>query len=247
VKRLLCHEGVRGRFDTEASAHKYAKAQAGTATDRRERRRITQALASVPEGALVLDLPCGAGRLLPFLVDSGYRVVAADVSAHMVEQARKYVAAHALPLTPGDFHVTDVLETGFADDCFDAVVCNRLFHHFSDPAVRRQALRELGRICTGPIVVSFFRDVAYDALTHYLKHRLFRQHAVDRIPISLRTFREDIVAAGLDLQAAMGTRPLISKQWYVLLGRAAPSSPWRRPGETPSAIGEEPAQAGGPA
>ena len=219
MKRTLSHDEVRRRFDAEVSARKYARAQVGTATDRRERRCIAKALASVPRGASVLDLPCGTGRLLPFLVDLGYRVTGADSSPHMLDRAREYAQAQGLRLDPGDLRVADVLATGLPDDSFDAVVCNRLFHHLAEPAIRQAALRELDRICTGPIVVSFFRDLAYDALTHSLKHKLARSRPVDRISISLRTFRRDVVAAGLVLKAALGTRPLISRQWYVLVER----------------------------
>jgi ubiquinone/menaquinone biosynthesis C-methylase UbiE len=205
------------RFDTEASARKYAGALPGTGTDRRERRCIARMLAAVPSGVAVLDLPSGAGRLLPLLCERGYRVTAADSSPHMISEGRQYAALMSLEPGQEQFVVTDVMRTPFADGAFDAVVCNRLFHHFRESHVRQEALRELHRICKGPIVVSFFRDLGWAALTFRLRCLLTRRKPTDRIPIRLAAFRKDIEAAGLSIAATVGACPLISKNWYVLL------------------------------
>ena len=207
------------RFDTDASARKYAAALVGTSTDRRERRCIARALAAVPAGAAVLDLPSGAGRLLPLLCGLGYRVTAADSSAHMIGQARQYATSQGLELGADRFIVADVMHTSFSDNAFEAVVCNRLFHHFSESSVRQSALRELRRVCSGTILVSFFRDFGWDAFTFRLKNWLYRRRPTDRVPISLATFRKDIQAAGLSITATIGVSPLVSKQWYVVLER----------------------------
>ena len=192
----------------------------GTDTDRRERRCLVAALAAVPAGSAVLDLPCGTGRLLGPLCGMGYQLTAADSSAHMVDLARQHADAQRLSMPAARFVVTDVMATPFADEAFDAVVCNRLFHHFRESEVRRQALRELRRIARGPIVVSFFRNLAWDAMTFHLKHFIRRRRPTDRIPINLSVFRRDVEAAGLTITQTLGVRPLISKNWYAVLRRA---------------------------
>jgi len=165
----------------------------------------------------VLDLPCGAGRLTPLLVDMGYKVISADSSAHMVRLAGQASLRNGLPLAAADFIVASVLATPFSDGEFDAVVCNRLFHHFRESEIRRQALRELKRICRGPIVVSFFCSHALDSVTFCVKQLLAKRRATDRIPISYRVFTRDCQAAGLKVCSIMPTRPGISKQWYLVL------------------------------
>jgi ubiquinone/menaquinone biosynthesis C-methylase UbiE len=187
--------------------------------DQREKRCIAKMLAQVPRGAEVLDLPCGAGRMYPLLKELGFRVVGADASPYMVDIARR----QAETLNPNDnvladsFHVADVLNTDFADKQFDAVLSSRLFHHFSDPNTRQQALRELSRICKGPIVVSFFSAVAIDALKFYFKKYIRQEVIKDRIPISPFTFAKDVRASGLKITHGCMARPLISKQWYFVL------------------------------
>jgi SAM-dependent methyltransferase len=223
--KTTSHQEAVSRFDLKDAAEKYAGALPGTATDRREGRCIQRMLAGVSAGAEVLDLPCGTGRLLPLLCGLGYRVTAADSSGHMVDLARAFAVNQGLTMDADRFLVADALSTPFSDGAFGAVVCNRLIHHFREPEVRRAALKELRRISRGPILVSFFRDLGTDALAFRLKHLLRGSKATDRIPISLAALRADIEAAGLKIVAARGVRPLVSRQWYVLLERMPAAKP----------------------
>jgi len=217
-KRISPQEAI-DRFDTEDAAREYALAHHGTATHRREEQCISRILSGVPRGAALLDLPCGAGRMLPLLVGLGFEVTAVDSSDHMIREASQYAGAMNLGLGGGAFRVASVFETGFADGEFDVVVCSRLFHHFPDLQDRRDALRELGRICTGPIIVSYFRDLGWDALSFRIKNLVRPRKSADRIPISFATLKKDIEAAGLVATRTLGVRPFISKQWYVVLRR----------------------------
>jgi SAM-dependent methyltransferase len=207
---------TRARFDSHESSLKYAGALDDTPTHRRELRCIQSLLAGVPAGARVLDLPCGAGRLLPFLVASGYRVYAADSSIHMIDRARELAQDRGLAATV-EFGVEDVLNTSFGDDTFDAVICNRLFHHFFESSVRIAALRELARISRGPIVMSFFCSRSVSSAAFLLRNRLRQEPATDRVPISFRTMSADIAAAGLTVERRLATKPLLGKQWYLRL------------------------------
>jgi SAM-dependent methyltransferase len=210
------------RFGTPEAAEKYAVALNGTKAHQRELRCIKLALAGLPAGSKVLDCPCGTGRLIPYLAGLGYHVVAGDSSPHMTEIARKKAA----DITSSDrirFLVTSVFDTGFTADTFDAVICNRLFHHFGEADVRRMALTELRRICTGTIVVSFFCNLAFDALVFHLKCFIKRKMPSDRIPIGYNIFNKDIESAGLRIVRSLAARPGISPQWYLALERATGS------------------------
>lgn len=209
-------------FDTPAAAAKYARALEGTATDRRERRAIARAIAGLPDGAHLLDCPCGAGRLTSWLLGRGFAVTAADSSAHMLDRLRDRIE----PASAGAgkrcrlVHA-DARRLPFDADAFDGVVTNRLLHHIYEPEARRRILRELRRVCRGPIVASFFRSGTLDGARFHARARLRGAAETDRVPIALRTIRADAEAAGLEVQAVVATRPLISKQTYLVLRRAA--------------------------
>jgi SAM-dependent methyltransferase len=205
------------RFNTHAAAVKYAASLGGTATHRREVRCILSAFAGLPRGASVLDLPCGTGRLLGALAGASYRITEADSSPYMVSLARAQAMEEGIDLPETAFAVASVFETGFPDRAFDAVVCNRLLHHFREPDVRRRALRELARVTRGPIVASFFTSRSLDAMLFRVRQIVRGKPAADRIPISPRVLEQDACATGLRVRRWMATRPGISKQCYAVL------------------------------
>ena len=143
------YDRTRVRFDTSQAARKYAARQTNSRRQR-EQGCIRMALQVLPEGARVLDLPCGAGRLCPMLADIGLQVTGADSSEHMIKHAEeaREAACRERPERRGKvvFVIQDIMHTTFPDRYFDAAVCNRLFHHFCEPAMRCAALAELGRI-----------------------------------------------------------------------------------------------------
>ncbi len=216
------HRATRRRFDSQLVAARYPSFANHTRRDRREWNCIRRLLVEVPAGAQVLDLPCGTGRMTGRLARAGYSVTAADTSRHMLKLAIAAVRNDAATGRPSPrFSCCDILQTPFENDAFDAVVCNRLIHHFSEPEIRRAAFEELARICRGPIVVSFFRDFGIDAMRFRLKHALRGSVPTDRIPISLQAIRDDVRAAGLTIVSARPTRWGVSPQWYVVLARAS--------------------------
>lgn len=217
---MNAHESIRRRFDTPQVVEKYAGALVGTATHRREVRCIKRMLGALPPGATVLDLPCGTGRLLPALLRRGYRVTEADSSSSMVEKARETLARIGGREEQVQFIVADALGTGLPDRSFDAVICNRLLHHFPDSETRRRVLAELARVARGRIVVSFFCSAAWDSAVFFARNALRRVHPDDRVPISYSMMSADVRAAGLRIASVAAVRPGISKQWYLGLEHA---------------------------
>ncbi len=212
------HSETRATYDSVRLATAYSTKFVGTGKDAREQRCIANALSGLPADSLVLDLPCGAGRMTPFLVGLGYKVVAADSSIDMVRLARERCLERF-----GEqeverrvrFLTEDILTTSFPDGAFDAVLCNRLLHHFDSAALRRSALSELARVCSGPVVVSFFSSRALDAIWLRVRESLRAQQPQHRYPVSPAEFIADIEASGLEAASVVGVRPGISPQTYV--------------------------------
>lgn len=99
-------------------------------------------------GALLLDAPCGTGRLLATLAGHG-RTLGLDVSPSMLQEARKSHAGTELLLG-------DVTRLPFSDATFDAVVCCRLLHHLAEPEALTSVLGELVRVSRGLVLASFW-------------------------------------------------------------------------------------------
>jgi SAM-dependent methyltransferase len=149
----------RGRWQAPEAGGRYASGRWGSA---RREGRDPRLVASVLRrhlgeggGGLVLDAPCGTGRLRPAIEQHAARWVGLDVSTPMLE-------AHAgddLALVRGD-----VEHLPFPDDAFDAIVCCRLLHHLRDPEVLRRTVGELVRVSRDLVIASFWDAGALPSL-----------------------------------------------------------------------------------
>ncbi len=100
-------------------------------------------LGALPDGASILDVPCGGGLALRGL-RPGLRYVAADISPSMLDRTRRQAASRGL----SDVEVVeaDIERLPFADHEFDVCVTFNGLHCLPDPAA---AVRELAR-CLKP-------------------------------------------------------------------------------------------------
>jgi SAM-dependent methyltransferase len=91
----------------------------------------------------VLEIGCGIGRLTRAIADRAGRVKALDVSARMLELARRYNRAlDNVEWMEGD----GVSLRGVADRSVDACISHVVFQHIPDPQVTLGYVREMGRV-----------------------------------------------------------------------------------------------------
>jgi len=92
-----------------------------------ERRALLRALREVPKGTQILDLPCGTGRLAEVLLEAGYRVVGADVSAEMLDVAKNRLKRFGELFS---WEIRDAHRSSAADHKYAAALCARVLMHF---------------------------------------------------------------------------------------------------------------------
>jgi ubiquinone/menaquinone biosynthesis C-methylase UbiE len=120
-------------------------------SDRIERSIFARFFRRIGHARRALDLPCGAGRLYGLLAGQCGSVVEADWSGTMLRlnrddhhaQARGYLRCSALQIP-------------LADRAIDLVVSVRLSHHFDTQADRLLHLREVFRVASEHVVVTWF-------------------------------------------------------------------------------------------
>ena len=142
----------RKHYSAADAAH-YLESKESAGSHRAELRLIDRALRHVGPEEQVLDLPCGAARITLHLLRRGLRVTAADVSAPMIALARQRIDPAGLR---AGILVADAENAPFEDRAFDTVLCFRLFHHFPDDELRVRVIRELCRIASRRVILSFF-------------------------------------------------------------------------------------------
>ena len=187
--------------------------------EQREKRYIKTALTIIPHGTSVLNWPCGHGQLLPFLKQLGYKVTSADSSSYAVMQARLYgglLGENCIDDTD-DFQVVNIFKTGFDDDYFGAVVVNHLFYRFPEPQMRQRIFKELQRICSGPIIVTFFYNTMIYEIARFEKQKPHEHGTQHRFCFNRKSFAEEVRKCGLIVGRWIPRYGLVSRQACAVL------------------------------
>lgn len=110
--------------------------------DRREVARLIDIL-GLPEGARILDVPCGQGRHAHLLAEAGYRVDGLDYSPQLLARAKARGTGRSLHYTRGDMRRLPAVWTGR----FDAVVnLFTSFGFFTEPSDDAHVIAEFARV-----------------------------------------------------------------------------------------------------
>ena len=101
---------------------------AGRVFNSLERRTLRRAFSRVDRSAKVLDLPCGTGRLAETLLGDGFHVVGVDISAPMLEVARRKLQRFGDRF---ETRVGDVRDLAHGERAtYDVALCARVLMHF---------------------------------------------------------------------------------------------------------------------
>jgi hypothetical protein len=169
-------------------------------TDAREKAIVAEFLSLAPPGSVGIDVPCGTGRFFSVYRSRNLDWVGVDASLAMARLSREEGPKVV---------VGDAAELPFKAGSFYFCTCIRLLHRIRDPRIRVRILRELARVCRGPILV-----------TYYLRWNLrgIRRWIRKRPPgLSMKEVRSDAMVAGLTIRKAKPLRRLTQQQWFFLM------------------------------
>lgn len=154
----------------------------------------------------VLDSPCGAGRLAPFLRERGAQVLAFDRSAAMARVARA---------AAGNAARANAEQLPLASNSVAGAVCFRFLHHLPTAEQRQSVLAELTRVSREFVVVSFFHPIS----THNFLRQLRRLagSANDRYCISPAQLSKEAAALGWKLETTAAQSPYRRDLWLARL------------------------------
>jgi SAM-dependent methyltransferase len=131
-------------FDSQAPRFEVAPVQSDPAA----LERLVRA-AALPAGASILDAGCGPGLVSAAFLAAGYRVVGVDLSAEMIDRARKRCAAFGENVR---FFQTSVYDQELDSlGLFDAALSRYVLHHVEDP--RRFLERQIELLHSGGVLV----------------------------------------------------------------------------------------------
>lgn len=128
---------------------------------------IDKVLREIKEEGLVLDVPCGTGRLVPLFSGRSYKWVGADISFEMMEVARRRPEAQNNRM--GNVRL-DSEHMPFKPGSFDCVASIRFIYHVPTGDGRVAMLREMARVSKKWVLIdynypnpikSLFRRIGY--------------------------------------------------------------------------------------
>ena len=153
-----------------------------------------------PPGSLVLECGCGTGAQTVILAarNPGARIVAVDISAASLEQARARISAAGLRNV--EFRTANVFDLPVGKERFDHVFLCFLLEHVAEPAA---ALKSLKRVLRGGQTITVIEG----------DHGSWYCHP--RTPEASRA-----VQCLVDVQARLGGDALIGRRLYPLLAEA---------------------------
>ncbi len=202
----------RTKYDAPGRAARYTRRSARR--DAEERALLSRVVPAATPGATALDVPCGVGRLTAFLLERGYRVRGADLSAAMREGAEAALTARAgwLGAEPLDLEAPPSATAA----TYDLVLCFRFLHHLPDAAARARVFRSLAARARGPVVVSYHHPVSLHHLSRALR-RIVTGRRGDRHAITTSRLRREAAACGLQLVHAVALARYRRDLWVAVL------------------------------
>ena len=147
-------------------------------------RRAAMLIDRISNTEKVLELGCGTGYLTKELVKTGAEVFAIDISASLMEEAKKGIAAANL-----HFAVDNAYEMSFRDGTFDSVVGSSVLHHLDI----RKALAEIGRVLKGGGRIRFTEPNMLNPQIAVEKNIPFLKKALHNTPDETAFFRWEMV------------------------------------------------------
>ncbi|MEK6577032.1 MAG: methyltransferase domain-containing protein [Nitrospirota bacterium] len=139
---------------------------------------IDKVLREIKEGGLILDVPCGTGRLIPLFAGRSFKWLGADISFEMMEVARR--RSEGLKNRMGNVRL-DSEHMPFKPESFDCVASIRFIYHVPTGDGRVAMLREMARVSKKWVIIdynypnrirSLFRRAGYPFRSPKKKRRL---------------------------------------------------------------------------
>ena len=179
-----------------------------------EKRTIIRALNyvknRVPE-AVVLDAPCGTGRITEVLLRQNFDVTGGDISPAMIDVAKKKCESIS-----DDFKtiILDLDKPDMPELSYDLVSCIRLFHHL-ESSKRKSILCNIAKLSRRYVLI----NVSYSSPYYRFRRRVkkFLGQGVSKTSSTYAEIEDEINAANLAIVKWYRVLPLVSEDMVLLL------------------------------
>ena len=184
---------------------------AGRVFNSQEKRIILEYFQDLSRDTIILDMPCGTGRLAEALLESGLKVYGADISKEMLDVANERLSNYGGCFTT---QVMDALNLTGNERQFDAALCARVLMHFP-LETQITFLRGVASITRKRIVINHSLNTPYQRFRRWVKTLLGHQQSAG-YPVSNSEIKRLLSESGLVEVKRRRINALISEAVYIL-------------------------------
>lgn len=168
---------------------------------------VRKALRFAGRDNVILDLPCGTGRMIPVLNRMCREWWGGDISPAMIEKAKGKVNGS---VKFRGFLYLDAEKIDLGDGAVDCVLSMRFIHHL--PCVHRlQVLREFRRIARKKVIIEYRTK---NRVREFLRNLVGAKPG--RLGMNLKEIQKEIEAAGLILSRVIPVSRLFSNSAIII-------------------------------
>ena len=168
---------------------------------RQEWRIIGRHLEKVGRSRIILELPCGGGRITPSFAGTADFIIESDIAIGQIRYAR----ATSTIRTPRAWMTASAFHIPLRDSSVDGTICIRLAHHLPTPAERERLFRELMRVSKRFVIVTFFDHYSLKNLTRRMRHPF------DKKPPKLTMTTERVAELARELGGRLVAAPPLNR------------------------------------
>jgi SAM-dependent methyltransferase len=178
---------------------------------RHEWRLIRRHLRKVGHSRIILELPCGGGRITPAFSGATDFIIEADIAIGQI----RYGRATSTIETPRAWMTASAFHIPLRDNSVDGVICIRLAHHLPTAAERERLFHELLRVSKRFVIVTYFDHYSLKNLTRRIRHPFNRKPP--KLTMTTERIAELARAGGARLVAAPPLNRIASGHRFALI------------------------------
>lgn len=205
-------------YKNDSVARKYDEVRfsslAGKVFNASEKRIVSSCFEDLPKDTVILDIPCGTGRLAEALLRAGFKVHGADISPQMLAVSNERLSHYGERFSTEEM---DAFTLKGIEKKFEATLCARVLMHFPFD-MQIEFLRGIASVTTKRIVINHSLCSPYQRFRRRFKKLLGHQRSANH-PISDSQIKHMLAAVGFVEVRRKRINSFISEAIYIVAER----------------------------
>lgn len=171
--------------------------------------RAVKRLLSLCDSDLILDVPCGSGKLTPYLMERDSSIICIDLSKDMLSIMRDKKPKNVIAIN------ADIRKLPLKNNSIDVVISNRFLHRIS-PEIHMDALKEIQRVSNKYAILYFATHGFLMKYVILLEKFLNIGDRGDIFYMSKKNIEDELDFNGWDLIKGTSVLPMISSGYVII-------------------------------